>query len=160
MSDTVDNAGEPTDVTDTTDLKTLEDLKSALTKVRQEAAQRRIEARELQEKNTELTEQVAALSDEKAQAAERVTAAEKELLKFRVAATSGVPLENIDKFAARLQGDDEESLKKDATELLAAFGGSKKSSFVDPSQGHGDGEGAGLSPGAAFLASRLSKGIK
>lgn len=134
--------------------------RDAISRANNEAAKFRTELRSKTEEHTAALAKIDELSGAKTAEAEKATAAEKELLKFRVAATSGVPLENIDKFVARLQGDDEATLKKDAEELLSTFGGpQKKPSYSDPSQGHGDGNGAGLSPGAAFIASRLM-GIK
>jgi vacuolar-type H+-ATPase subunit I/STV1 len=123
-----------------------------LTKANNEAAKYRTELRQVTEAHTTALSQSESLAGEKAAAEARAEAAEKELLKYRVAMEANVPGALI----PRLQGSTEEELKADAAALLASFpSGQFKQNATDPSQGRGDGQSAGLSPGAAFIQKAL-----
>lgn len=131
--------------------------RDAISRGNNEAAKYRTEKKAVEEQHTAALAQLQALSGEKDSAEAARVAAEKELLKFRVAVSTGVPGDKAGEFAALLQGDDETSLKEHASKLLGLFGapGSSTPPATDPTQGLGDDGTAGLSTGAAFFASRL-----
>lgn len=133
------------------------EARELVSKANNEAATFRTQLRAKTEEHTAALDQISSLSGEKDAATERAIAAEKELLKFRIAVESGVPGAQAAQFAARLQGDDEDALKGDAANLLGLFTQSSQvqQNATDPTQGHGEGEGAGLSAGAAFLSKAL-----
>lgn len=132
------------------------EARELVSRANNEAAGYRTERNDFREKHTAALAQLDSLSGEKTAAEERATAAEKALLKYRVAVGSGMDPTGADTFAALLQGSDENELKAHATQLLGVFGkpSQNQQNATDPSQGHGDGE-SGLSEGAAFLSRSL-----
>lgn len=128
-------------------------VREKLSAANNEAAKYRTERNEYREQATAALNQVTEVTNAKTAAEERAAAAEKELLKYRVALEAGVPGGLI----PRLQGSTEEEIRADAAALLEQIGSSipVKQSATDPSQGKGDGKSAGLSPGAAALFSQL-----
>lgn len=120
-----------------------------------EAAKYRTERNDYRDQATAALTKVAEVESAKNAAEERASAVEKELLKYRVAVEAGVPGALI----PRLQGSTEDEIKADAAALLGSLpSGSVRQNATDPSQGRGDGQGAGLSPGAAFIQKAL-KGL-
>ena len=129
--------------------------RNAITKANNEAAKYRTDLRAKTEEHTAVLAQVDTLSAEKAEALERASNAEKELLKYKTTVAANVPGEQAGQFAGLLQGNTAEELKAHADQLLAMFGPpNKRVPATDPSQGQGNGEPT-LSEGAAFLANAL-----
>lgn len=114
--------------------------REAITEANNQAAERRIKIRELTEKNTELTNQLAASKDDKAAVEKTVNDKDLELKRVLIALDAGVPGERVRSIAARLQGSNEDELKADAEKLVQDFGlnaGPAQIRATDPSQGRG-----------------------
>jgi len=156
MSDSTDftsNSGDAPnpDVNNSDDLPTW--VRERMTKANNEAAKYRTELRKKTEEHTAALEQINALTGEKDALTDRSSAAEKELLKLRVAVKSGVPGESADEFAALLQGDTEEDIAEHAKKVISLFGASNQPpAATDRSQGRGDQEQIPATPQAALAA--------
>ena len=132
--------------------------RDAITRANNQAAERRVEIRQLTETNTALNNQLAESSD-KLTAAE--TAANEKylgLLKLNVALSAGVPGEQAAEFAELLQGSNEQELM-DHADKIRKFGGPTNQRPVDPSQGHGGTGSATLTPEAEFEALLKRQGL-
>lgn len=111
-----------------------------LTDVRTEAATRRTQLRDVEQKLSEVTGQVQTLTNEKVAAEGRASAAELALLKFNVAIGAGVPGGDIADFVDLLQGSNEDELKASAEKVLKFYKPSAPGAQYpgyDPSAGRG-----------------------
>lgn len=132
-----------------------------LTEANQEAAQRRVQLRTVEEDNRTLQEQLATLKSERDDLASVSTSVQTDFDKLATAVQSLFPDKpEVFTFAKTLQGQSEEELINHAAELKKMFGiSASPSPAVDRSQGHGSGAPASdpASQFAAFLNSSLSK---
>lgn len=113
-----------------------------ITKLRDENASRRIEARDASAESERLKGENTKAEDAKAEAVKRADSAETSLLKLKVALSVGVPGEDASEFAELLQGADEKELTEYA-EKIRKFNGSPAQSrdrAHDPTQGMGNGD--------------------
>lgn len=130
--------------------------RNAISKANNEAADFRVKLRAKTEEHTTALSQIESLTGEKSAAEARAEAAEKELLKYQIAADAKVPGDILADFTHRLQGATADELKADAEQLLSFYGTSgKRVPATDRSQGQGSDSTPGLSEGAAFLANAL-----
>ena len=133
-----------------------------ITEANQEAAQRRVQLRTVEEDNRTLQEQLATLKSERDDLASVSTSVQTDFDKLATAVKSLLPEKHLQvfTFAKTLQGSTGEELSDHAAELNKMFGiSASPSPAVDRSQGHGSGAPASdpASQFAAFLNSRLSK---
>ncbi|MFJ4287980.1 hypothetical protein ACIPY0_20245 [Paenarthrobacter nicotinovorans] len=105
----------------------LERLRAALAKANKDSERNRLRLKELDD--AKLSEIEKAQRDA-AEAAQELANLRRDSLRQKVALETGLPA----KWVARLQGDDEESLRADATEILADLNKARKPA-PDPSQG-------------------------
>lgn len=105
----------------------LERLRAALAKANKDSERNRLRLKELDD--AKLSEIEKAQRDA-AEAAQELANLRKDSLRQKVALETGLPA----KWVARLHGDDEESLRADATEILADLNKARKPA-PDPSQG-------------------------
>lgn len=115
----------PADVTP--DPAELERLRAALTKANKEAEKNRLRLKEVDD--AKLSEIEKARRDA-AEAAQELANLRRDSLRQKVALDAGLPA----KWVARLHGDDEESLRADALEILADLN-KPRTPAPDPSQG-------------------------
>lgn len=149
-----------------------EALRAELKRARDEAAKYRQRAREFGDDETyrRAKDAVAALEkaeqDKKSETEKlteraetllhRASTAEQDLMRLRVALGSGVDPSQVDEFASRLRGDDEDALKKDAEQLARFFqAASTPARRGDPSQGHGNDNSPPADPLQAALIDKL-----
>lgn len=150
MSDT---APQPTPATTPAPKDELPDWASKeIRELRDEAAGRRVDNKNLTEQLTTVGGQVQTLTTEKDEAITRATTAEASLLKLKVALSAGVPGEQAAEFAELLQGSTEQELK-DHAEKIRKFGGPQQGRLpFDPSQGLGGNDNTPLTPEQEFAA--------
>lgn len=113
--------------------------RDAITRANNEAAERRVQLRELEKKYEALNNQLAEAIDAKTAAERAVEEKNRELLKLRIALDAGVPGERVRSIAERLKGETEDELKADAAALIKEFGLDKAQAqrLVDPTQARG-----------------------
>ncbi|GAB4588732.1 hypothetical protein [Nocardia sp. IFM 10818] len=122
-----------------------------LTDANAEAANYRVQKNNAVAANQQLTEQVTALTTDKAGLQEQLATATANNLKLLTAIDSGVPGEHVRNFASLLQGSTAEELSTHAEALKTMFGMTQASvPATDPSQGLSG--GAANDPAAAFGA--------
>lgn len=130
-----------------------EALRAELKRARDEAAKYRQRAREFgddeqykrakeavaavekaeQEKKTE----VERLSEEREKLMYQANTAEQQLTRLRIALGAGIDPSQVDEFASRLRGDDDDELRADAEKLVKFFAPAAPARRGDPSQGAG-----------------------
>lgn len=113
--------------------------KTELAEARAEAAKYRVEKNQAVDQAK--ADAAAAYANEKNELSNKLSEAEKRLLKLRVAIGSGIRADKAEKFAELLQGDDETALKSHAETLKELFASPEKSGpdpAVDPLQGSGN----------------------
>jgi len=112
--------------------------REAISRANSEAAERRIQIRELERQLADVNEKLAAAVDAKSAAEKTAGDSTTELMRLRIALDAGVPGERVRSIAARLKGSTEEELKADAEALVNEFGLNSPPATaqraVDPSQ--------------------------
>jgi|SRR5690606_5559791 len=114
--------------------------RDAITRANNEAAERRVQLKKLEQEKADLNNQLAAALDAKSAAEKAVEDKNRELLKLQIALDAGVPGERVRSIAERLKGDTEDELKADAEALVREFGLNARPTpqrAVDPSQARG-----------------------
>lgn len=154
-----------------------EALRAELKRARDDAAKYRQRAREfgddeqyrrakdavaaVEKAEQEKKSEVEKLTEAKEGLLHRASSAETDLLKLRVALGAGVAPSQVDEFASRLRGDDEDALKKDAEQLAKFFNSSGTQQTTrrgDPSQGAGGDKATTSDPIQAALEDKLGIG--
>lgn len=116
-----------------------------------EAAKFRVQKNDALAENKSLTDQITALTNDKASLQEQLDTTGTDVLKFKAAITAGVPGEHVERFSALLQGSTPEELTAHAAALKTMFGMTQTSAPAqDPSQGFSG--GVADDPAAAFGA--------
>jgi FKBP-type peptidyl-prolyl cis-trans isomerase len=147
-----------TEVTDTTSESTGTELspdalRAELKRARDDAAKYRQRAREfgddeayqrakdavaaVEKAEQEKKSEVEKLSETNEQLLYKATTAEQQLQRLRVALGAGIDPSQVDEFAVRLRGENEDELKADAEKLAKFFTPATPARRSDPSQGAG-----------------------
>ncbi|OHT67772.1 hypothetical protein [Mycobacteroides chelonae] len=124
----------------------------------QEAANYRVQLRNTENERNALSEKVASLTSENAQAATSLSIVQSDFDKLATAVDALVPDKRIFAFAKTLQGSTSDELTAHASDLKEMFG-SPISAAVDRSQGLGN-PGAASDPAsqfASFVQSQINK---
>lgn len=116
-----------------------------------EAARFRVAKNDALAANKALTDQITALTNEKATLQEQLSTSGADVLKFKAAISAGVPGDHLEQFSALLQGSTPDELTAHAEALKSMFGMTPASvPAQDPSQGLSG--GVADDPAAAFSA--------
>lgn len=139
-----------------------QDWKDAeLKTVRDEAAAKRIEARDAKAELETTKGQIQTVTEEKVAAVTRADTAETQLLKLKVALSAGVPGEQAAEFAELLQGATEAELQAHAEKIRKFGGPGTPTRATDSSQALGASTPVSdLSPGGQWLKGALTNSIR
>src|SRR5690606_27301525 len=114
--------------------------RDAIRRANNEAAERRVQLKGLEQTLAELKSQLTEAVDAKTDAEKSVGDRDLEMKKLQIALDAGVACYRVRSIAARLQGSNEDELKADAKALIEEFNLNKPTQpqrLVDPTQARG-----------------------